>query len=50
MNNGPWFRPRKFGVGWTPMTWEGWLVTLLGIAFVTGANLLLISHLGLTRR
>ena len=45
MNNRPWFRPRKFGVGWTPATWEGWLVTLLGMAFVMGANLLLISRL-----
>ena len=50
MNKRPWFRPRKFGVGWTPVTWEGWLVALLGVSVVMGANLLIISHFGLTRR
>jgi hypothetical protein len=23
-----WFRPKSFGYGWTPITWEGWAVTL----------------------
>ena len=23
----PWFGPRRFGWGWTPVAWEGWLVT-----------------------
>ena len=50
MNNRPWFRPRKFGVGWTPAAWEGWLLTLLGVTFVLDANLLLISRFGLPRR
>ena len=22
-----WFRPKRFGFGWTPATWEGWVVT-----------------------
>ena len=29
----PWFRRKRFGWGWTPISWEGWVVTLL----VTGA-------------
>jgi hypothetical protein len=29
-----WFRPRSFGYGATPITWEGWAVTL-GSAIVT---------------
>lgn len=23
---GPWFRPHRFGLGATPMEWQGWLV------------------------
>ena len=23
-----WFRPRTFGIGATPITWEGWVLTL----------------------
>ena len=23
-----WFRAKRFGWGWTPVTWQGWLVTL----------------------
>jgi uncharacterized membrane protein YtjA (UPF0391 family) len=30
----PWFRPRRFGYGWTPITWEGWLATLLFVALI----------------
>lgn len=24
-----WFRRKRFGYGWTPSSWEGWLATLL---------------------
>ena len=24
-----WFKPKRFGYGVTPATWEGWLVTVL---------------------
>ncbi len=23
-----WFRRKRYGFGWTPNTWQGWLVTL----------------------
>ncbi|MEO9139278.1 MAG: hypothetical protein ABI345_09455 [Jatrophihabitans sp.] len=23
-----WFRPKKVGWGYTPQTWQGWLITL----------------------
>ena len=26
---GVWFKPRTFGYGWTPASWEGWVVTLV---------------------
>ena len=34
-----WFRPKSFGYGWTPITWEGWAVTL-GSLVVTMAAIL----------
>jgi hypothetical protein len=24
MQNGIWFKPRRYGVGATPVTWQGW--------------------------
>jgi hypothetical protein len=29
-----WFRPRTVGLGATPVTWEGWLVTLAFVVLV----------------
>lgn len=23
-----WFAPRRFGWGWTPISWQGWAITL----------------------
>ena len=31
---GYWFKRKLFGWGWTPVTWQGWLVTVALIAFV----------------
>ena len=28
-NAHPWFRRRALGIGGTPITWEGWLATML---------------------
>jgi 4-hydroxybenzoate polyprenyltransferase len=28
VRQGYWFRPKTFGFGATPATWQGWLVTL----------------------
>ena len=25
----PWFRRKRSGLGWTPISWEGWVATLL---------------------
>ena len=33
-----WFRARKYGYGWTPVTREGWTVTLLFIGALTYAG------------
>lgn len=31
-----WFKKRSYGWGWTPSTWQGWLVTLVYIALLVG--------------
>jgi hypothetical protein len=28
-----WFKAKRYGYGWVPVTWEGWLVLFLYIAF-----------------
>ena len=44
MPNEPWFRARtgRFSRGWMPITWQGWLVTGLGVLVILGANLAII--------
>lgn len=32
-----WFRAKKYGWGWYPGTWQGWLVILLYLIVVFGA-------------
>ena len=29
-----WFKAKKYGWGWYPATWQGWLVTLLHVVYV----------------
>jgi hypothetical protein len=34
----PWFGPKNgFGWGWTPVSWEGWAVTLFCLAVIVAA-------------
>jgi ABC-type phosphate/phosphonate transport system permease subunit len=30
-----WFRAKKYGWGWTPVTWEGWLVVIIYVLFIS---------------
>jgi hypothetical protein len=30
----PWFKPKSYGWGFVPITWEGWLATLALIAII----------------
>lgn len=34
----PWFGPKRFGWGWTPISWEGWLVTAFVLAVTIAAS------------
>lgn len=38
---GLWFKRKLYGWGWTPVTWQGWLVTLIFVGFIiwTGTTL-----------
>ncbi len=38
----PWFGPRRFpNWGWTPITWQGWVVTVVLVgAMIAGARLI----------
>jgi hypothetical protein len=49
----PWFRPKRSGYGFTPVTWQGWAVTL-GAMLITmggtaGVVLLEVTHAPLRR-
>jgi len=50
MSEGPWFKVRESGLGWTPITWEGWLVTILSAAAFVAADLALMAHFGVFHR
>lgn len=30
-----WFRAKLYGWGWYPATWQGWLVTLIYVMYIT---------------
>jgi hypothetical protein len=32
-----WFKPRRYGIGAAPATWEGWALTLAVIVIVAGS-------------
>ncbi len=33
---GYWFKRNIYGWGWVPVMWQGWLVTMISIAFISG--------------
>ena len=35
-----WFRPKRYGYGATPVTWQGWAVTGIAVVLFLGAALL----------
>jgi hypothetical protein len=38
-----WFRPKRYGYGATPNTWQGWLLTLAFVAALAGIMTMLES-------
>lgn len=45
---GYWFKRKIYGWGWTPATWQGWLVTLSFIVFVVWGSVNLPNETALT--
>jgi hypothetical protein len=41
---GLWFVSKRYGYGWTPFTWQGWIVTLLFVLFVTGLGFFTLNN------
>ncbi len=41
-----WFRPRQYGYGATPVTWEGWAITLAAVVVVVTASLIIPAVAG----
>jgi hypothetical protein len=35
-----WFRPKRYGYGATPVTWQGWAITGLAVAVIVTAVVL----------
>jgi hypothetical protein len=38
-----WFKPKRYGYGATPITWEGWVFTLLIVLIILGSGWLLLG-------
>lgn len=39
-----WFRRKAIGYGFTPVTWEGWLATLVFVLILVATLLQLVPH------
>ncbi len=41
-----WFKPKTYGYGATPVTWEGWAVTVAAVLVIFAAALLIPNYGG----
>ena len=46
----PWFRPKTIGRGWSPNSWQGWLIVFLPGVVVLGLALVFILVVVLATR
>jgi len=42
-----WFRPKRYGYGATPITWQGWALTLGAVGVFVAATLTVMRHTAL---
>lgn len=40
-NRSYWFKRRRYGYGWTPVSWQGWLVIIVFIVIVVSGSVVL---------
>jgi hypothetical protein len=38
-----WFKPKRYGYGATPVTWEGWAFSILATVLIVGSSFLLLQ-------
>ena len=41
-----WFKPKRYGYGATPVTWEGWAVVLISAALMAGSIIVMERFAG----
>jgi hypothetical protein len=39
-----WFKPKRYGYGATPVTWQGWVITAASAIAIIVAAFLLLGH------
>jgi hypothetical protein len=39
-----WFKPKRYGYGTTPSTWEGWAVTAVYCLIIWGCTVAIVTH------
>jgi hypothetical protein len=39
-----WFRPKRYGYGATPVTWQGWALIGAAVAVIVAATVLVLPH------
>jgi O-antigen/teichoic acid export membrane protein len=42
-----WFRPKRYGYGATPTSWEGWAVTAAAVVVIMASTMVLTAHTAL---
>lgn len=40
---GYWFKRKLYGLGWTPVKWQGWVVVLVSVVFIVWSSLDLVK-------
>ncbi len=41
-----WFKPKRYGFGATPVTWEGWAFTVIVVLLILGMTWYLVGTAG----
>lgn len=41
MRNKLWFKAKSYGWGWTPVTWQGWVIVLVFVVYEVFLSLLI---------
>lgn len=42
-NNNFWFKRKRYGWGWIPATWQGWLIIVVEVLFILLSSVVLLK-------